>query len=324
MLGDDVELLAYRVRGLRHVITPDMRIEAGADVESTYRLTVYAALDEALGARPDVVFVTNPNSLHMPVALAAARAGCALFIEKPLSHSLDGVEELIDLVERKRLVCLIGYQLRFHPGFRFVQSCLDTGAIGAVLAARFEFGERLSDWHPYEDYRQMPAADRNLGGGLILSQIHDLDCAYELFGMPKRVFAIGGHLSELEIDVEDTVSVLMEHERDGRMIPVQLHQDCVRRVPSRTCDVIGDSGRILLDFNAWTVQVFDRQGRRTHAHTFEGCERNHLFLEEIRHVLACLRGDEHPRVGVRDGVQSLRMALAVKESIATGRTVQLT
>src|SRR5206468_7309611 len=100
----------------------------------------------------------------------------------------------------------------------FVQSCLKMKAIGNVLAARLEFGEYLPGWHPYEDYRQMPASRRVLGGGVILAQIHDLDLAYAFFGFPRRVFAVGGHLSDLEIDVEDTASILMEHLVDGRSV----------------------------------------------------------------------------------------------------------
>ncbi len=125
---------------------------------------------------------------------------------------------MIDAIERQRLVCLVGYQLRFHPGLEAVQSLLKAGAIGRVIAARLEFGEYLPNWHPYEDYRQMPASHRELGGGVILSQIHDLDYAYALFGLPRRVFAVGGHLSSLDVDVEDTASILMECVVDGRSI----------------------------------------------------------------------------------------------------------
>ncbi|MGZ7042915.1 MAG: Gfo/Idh/MocA family protein, partial [Thermoanaerobaculia bacterium] len=322
ILGEDVHLLAYRVRRLSHVIGPELRIESG-DAETTYGLRVFANLDEALAEKPDAVFVTNPNSLHMPVALAAADAGCHLFIEKPLSHTLDGVAELIDAIERKHLVCLVGYQLRFHPGLKAVQSLLQRGAIGHVIAARLEFGEYLPHWHPYEDYRQMPASRRDLGGGLILSQIHDLDYAYALFGFPRRVFAVGGHLSSLDLDVEDTVSVLMDCVVDGRSIPVHLHQDCVRRPPSRTCEVIGDEGTIRLDFNERTVDVFDGPGRLIETQVCEGGTRNQLFLDELRHFLACLEGDAQPVVGARDGAQSLRMALAARESMETGRAVDL-
>jgi predicted dehydrogenase len=323
LLGDKVEVLAYRVRRLEHVVTDQLGLEAGANVEDKYAVRVVDDLDACLAERPDAVFVCNPTSLHVPVALKAARAGCHLFIEKPLAHSCEGVDELLDLVERRRLVGLVGYQMRFHPCFRRLQALLREGAVGRVLAVRVEIGEYLPGWHPYEDYRQMYAARSHLGGGVILSQIHELDYLYALFGRPRRVFCLGGHLSSLEIDVEDVASVLMEHEVDGRKVPVHLHQDYVQRPPSRTCEVIGDAGKILVDFRALTVQVFDGRGQPLETRAFENFQRNQLFLDEMSHFLACVRGEQTPVVSVRDGAQSLRMALAAKHSMTSGQVVGL-
>jgi len=321
--GDNLDLLAYRVRRLKRVITSELSVETGLDVESRYNVKVYLDLDEALAQKPDAVFVTNPNSQHLPVALAAARTGCNLFIEKPLSQNFEGVSELINLVEKRGLVCLVGYQLRFHPGFKALRSLLEQKAIGRLLEARLTFGEYLPCWHKYEDYRQYHASRRDQGGGVILSQIHDLDYAYSLFGMPRRLFALGGKLSSLEIDVEDTVSILMECVVEGKPVPVHVHQDYIQRLPSRTCEVIGDAGKIMLDFHALTLQVFDRHGELAHNHTFNGLQRNHLFLDELKHFLACVRGEQRPMVTVRAGAQSLRVALAAKESLETGRVVEL-
>ncbi len=321
-LGDDVELLAYRVRGLRHVITAGMQIEPG-DVEARYGLTTFTNLDEALAARPDAVFVTNPNSLHMTVALAAAKAGCHLFIETPLSHDLEGVEELIAEIDRRKLVCVVGYQWRFHPALTLVQCRLKANTIGSLVAARLQFGEHLPGWHPYEDYRQMPVSRRDLGGGVIRAQTHDLDYAYALFGLPRRISAMGGHLSRLDVDVEDVASILMECAAGDRVFPVHLHQDCVRRPPTRSCEVIGDDGTIRLDLQAQTVEICDGAGRLVESHSFDRHERNQLFLDELNHFLACLRGEAQPVVGVRDAAMSLRMALAALESMETGRVVPL-
>ena len=134
-------------------------------------------------------------------------------------------------------------------------------AIGRIVAVRAEVGEYLPGWHPYEDYRQMYASRADLGGGVVLSQIHEIDYLYWLFGMPRRLMAMGGHLSSLEIDVEDTASILMECVVDGRPIPVHLHQDYVQRPPSRTCQIIGDDGKILVDFRSLSVTHFDGGGR---------------------------------------------------------------
>ena len=90
----------------------------------------------------------------------------------------------------------------------------------------------MPGWHPYEDYRALYAARADLGGGVVLSQIHEFDYLYALFGLPRRLFAIGGHLSHLEIDVEDVASTLMEFNVDGHILPVHLQQDYLQRPAS--------------------------------------------------------------------------------------------
>jgi predicted dehydrogenase len=323
VLGDRVEILAYRVRRLGHTLTDKLDIQAGVDVEKKYDIRVHDSLDAALEQQPDVAFICNPTSLHIPVARRACQAGCHLFLEKPVADNLEGVGELVEEVEKRRLVTYVGYHYRFHPCLRALSSLLQRGVIGSVLAVRAEVGEYLPGWHPYEDYRQSYAARKDLGGGVILSQIHDLDYLYWLFGFPRRVYAVGGHLSNLEVDVEDVASILMELPVDGRIIPVHLHQDYLQRPPSRTCQVIGDKGKILVDLRGLRLSLYDEQGRLADTQEFGGFERNLLFLKEMEHFLACVAGEESSMVPIRDGVQSLRMALAARESMATGRVVTL-
>jgi predicted dehydrogenase len=261
--------------------------------------------------------------MHMQAALAAAAAGCHLFIEKPLSHQEEGIEELIRLVDQRGLIALVGYQLRFHPFVKRLQELLASQAIGRILAARVEVGEYLPAWHKYEDYRKMYASRADLGGGVILSQIHEFDYLYSFFGMPRRIFALGGHLSSLEIDVEDIASILLEFRADGYRFPVHLHQDYVQRPPSRGCQLVGDAGRILVDFSALRLQLFDREGSVIEDHALENFQRNQLFLEEVAHFLECIEKGTSPIVTLRDGANSLRMALAAKASLQTGEVVYL-
>ncbi len=323
LLGDNVEILAYRSRGQSPVLNPDMTVRPGTDLETTYNIRSFSNLEDALSEQPDAVFVTNPNALHLPVALAAARAGCHLFIEKPLSHSLEGVDELVELVEHKGLVAFVAYQFRFHPGLRWVKSLIDEGRLGRLVAAHIVNGEYLPDWHPYEDYRKTHPARRDLGGGCLHIQTHEIDYVLWLFGMPRRVFAVGGHLSELEVDVEDSVSVLLQCEYDGRPLPVHVHLDYLQRPPQRVCEVIGDAGKVRYDYYANQTAFYERATRIVQIQRFEGFDRNRMFMDELEHFLACLRGEEQPLVDLREGVRSLKISLAAEASLRSGHAVEI-
>jgi predicted dehydrogenase len=323
LLGKDLELDAWRVRGLSRTVSDRLEIEAGVDVEAKYGISRVDSLAEGLARKPDAVLVCNPSSHHVETAMAAAIKGCHVFIEKPLAHDAKGVGQLIDVARKAGVVGMVGYQLRFHPCIRKLGEWLAAGSIGPVLAVRAVVGEYLPWFHRYEDYREMYAARRELGGGVVLSQIHEFDYLQHLFGMPTRLAAVGGHLSSLELNVEDVASVLMDVGRDGRHVPMHLQQDFVQRPPNRGCEVTGDSGRITLDFTVPSLTRWDTNGEIAERFTPEGFVRNQLFLDEMKHFLDCIAGRVKPESSIADGARSLALALATHEALETRQTIDV-
>jgi len=314
--GDGVELLALRSRGLKHVITPSLTRDDSRDVEAELGVRSFADLGAALAAKPDAVFVCTPTSRHLEVATRAAAAGCHLFIEKPVSHTLDGIGALVATVARRRLVALVGSQWRFHPCVRTLKAHLAAGTLGAVRSAEIAYAEYLPDWHPYEDYRLSYAARADLGGGVVLTQIHDYDLAWWLFGPPSNVRATGGHLSDLEIDVEDTVDATFETD----VCPVRVRQTFASRTPSRTITVRGEHGSVTVDLLAAGLSAVPAELAPPELHA--DYQRNQMFLDEAAHFLACVEGTASPSTSLPDGVAVLQVALGVKEAMRSGRVVQ--
>jgi predicted dehydrogenase len=236
---------------------------------------------------------------------------------------LDGIEELAAVLRQTGKLAYVGYQMRFHPCLRRVRELLSAGSIGSPLAVKVEVGEYLPAWHPYEDYRQSYAARSDLGGGTLLSQIHEMDYLYWFFGLPKRVFCLGGHLSSLEVDVEDVTSTLLEFEWQGKTLPVHLQQDFVQRPPVRTCVIVGDAGKLIMDLNSLLVTQLNARGEVVTQVSFDNFQRNQLFIDQTTHFLDCVEGRARPLVSLEDGISSLRMALAARQSLATGQIVEV-
>ena len=93
-------------------------------------MTCLAELDAVWALEPAVVIITAPTELHLPLALAAVRHGAHIFIEKPLSHSMDGLELLDAEARQKGLVTMVGCNMRFHPGPATVRRLLEEKALG--------------------------------------------------------------------------------------------------------------------------------------------------------------------------------------------------
>lgn len=323
LVGDSDEIIAVDPRKNIPVLTDNLQVESGVSFQKRYGLKIFPNIESGLTCKPDAVFICNPTSMHVPTAVQAVQAGSHVFIEKPLSHSHCNVENLVALAEKRGLVAVIGYQMRFHPCLKRLKSLIQARKVGAILSVRSEIGEYLPGWHSYEDYREMYASRKDLGGGVILSQIHEMDYLYWLFGLPRQVFALGGHLSSLELDVEDTAEILMEIREGDRSFPISLHVDYVQRPPRRGCIVIGDTGKIVLDFISSTIALYNGEGRQTESNSYPEFQRNDMFVEEVKWFFEAIHGQSTPLVNLREGMQSLRMALAAKESLSLGKLITL-
>jgi predicted dehydrogenase len=256
----------------------------------------------------------------METALQAARAGCNLFVEKPLSHTWEQVETLLAIVKEKGLIGMVGFDMHFDPGLQKVRELLKEGMIGHVTAIQAQVGQYLPDWHPWEDYRKGVSARVETGGGVILDLIHEIDYVTWLMGKAKEVVSMNGRVSHLEIETEDTASILIRFQSNAIGT---INLDYIQRTLSRSCRIVGEEGTITWDLMNQKVSWFLAKDKAWHDFSYAGFQRNDRFLAEMKHFLDCLQGKAQPEVNLESGSLSLKIALAAKESGKTGKVVAL-
>lgn len=319
-LGEkDIVLLRTRKATL-----PDDEL-AGYPVETDIR-------DALKKHKPDAVVVANPTALHLDVAIPAAQAGCAILLEKPVSDSLDRLDILQQAAQKSGSKILVGFQFRHHPTLNKARELIQSNAIGKILTVHAHWGEYLPQWHPWEDYRQSYAARADLGGGVIRTLTHPLDYLRYLIGEVESLWSFNGHISPLEIDVEDVAEIGFKFV-NGAIGGVHLNY--VQRPPRHTLEIVGTQGTLRWDnadgilrssnppspFGSYSddppapvLQTFSPP---------EGFERNQLFVSQTRHFIETARGESEPVCSLEDGIAALRLALAAKESQKSGKIVPL-
>lgn len=280
----------------------------------------FDTLGEAWSSSADAVVIATPTSSHMALAHEAAGRGRNFFVEKPLSDTAEGVDALLQAVRARDLVTLVGCNMRFHPGIRALKELVDSGQLGRILSGRFEAGQYLPDWRPGTDYRASYSARRALGGGIVLDAIHELDYARWLLGETTHVACIADHVSDLEIDAEDVAAILLRFQ-NGAIVDV--HLDYVQRAYSRSVSLIGALGTARWDYTQRDLQLFlAATGAWETVSLFEGeWDPNTMYLDEMRHFVRALDGDEAPLADVSSGAASLAVALAAKRAAAEARTL---
>ncbi len=266
-------------------------------------------LPAALARRPDAVIVANPTALHLDVAIPAAEAGCHIFMEKPVSDTLERMGELKDALKRGGGQLMVGFQFRFHPGLRKAAALLREGAIGRPVFARAHWGEYLPNWHPWEDYRQSYASRPELGGGVVRTLTHPIDYLRWLLGETEVAFAQVGALGDLGIPVEDTAEVNL---RFASGAVGSLHLDYLQQPPEHRLEITGTQGSLRWDNADGTLRCFRAQRGDWETYPVpDGFERNTLFLDELSHFIEVAAGRAEPVCGLEDGLRVQTLALDV-------------
>lgn len=298
---------------------------AGYPVETD----IHAALTNH---KPEAVIVANPTSLHLDVAIPAAEAGCHILLEKPISDSLDRLDELQKAAEKSGSKILVGFQFRYHPTLNKAREMIQQGALGKILTVHAHWGEYVPQWHPWEDYRQSYAARADLGGGVIRTLTHPLDYLRYIIGEVESLWSFNGHVSSLEMDVEDVAEIGLKF-ASGAIGGVHLNY--VQRPPTHRLEIVGTDGTLrwdnadgMLHFYKMPAAfgTFSDNPPAPVAETFappEGFERNQLFVAQTRHFVASASGESEPRCTLADGAMALRLALAAQESQRLGRVIQI-
>lgn len=279
-------------------------------------IPVESSLTAALGHRPQAAIVANPTSLHLDVAIPAAAAGCHLFLEKPISHTVEGIDLLYSALRDGGGNAYVAFQFRFHPTLRICRELISDGAIGQPLSARVHWGEYLPDWHPWENFRESYAAREDLGGGVLLTLCHPFDYLRWIFGEVRTLSASAVPALHLGLTVDSCAEVGLVF--DSGLL-ASVHVDFIQRPTQHSLFVVGTDG--TLEWNAvdgslvHTTVGADVLKRWNPAPEFE---RNTMFIDEMRHFLATIRGESSPVSNLQDGVRALEIVSAARKMAGFG------
>lgn len=295
--------------GYRQLIAADPQEQPRKAVRERFDIPAVGSLDEIWNFLPDIVFVTSPSNLHVSQACQAAEHDCHIFLEKPLSHALEGTAELIALIEDKKLITMTGCNMRFHPGPATVKQLLEASRIGTVIAARIQTGSYLPRWRPSQDYRSSYSASPEWGGA-VLDCIHEIDLALWYLGPAKLIAAVCMPARSIDLATDGLAEILLQHE-SGSMSSV--HLNFVQRDYRRTCQIIGSEGSIYWDFMDYTVRVYGSDGELTEVISEPpGWQLNQMYVDELEHFFESVINNTQTMNTIADSLQTLKIALEAR------------
>tara|TARA_B100000795_G_C22804693_1_gene444056 strand:+ start:550 stop:1575 length:1026 start_codon:yes stop_codon:yes gene_type:complete len=307
------KISAYRILNRKFTLSNKNKVQKD-NLNKKYNIKVFKNFKESLHDKPDAIFICNPTSMHIKYALIAAKNKINIFIDKPLSDKMIGIRKLHNLVKKNEIIFMVGYQMRFLKSLIYIKSIIDKKILGKLCGANIYNGEFLPDMHKYENYRKTTMALKRLGGGVINSQIHELDYCIYLFGNPKTVYAKGGKLSNFNIDVEDYVTSSMTFQKDN--ISVNLNLDFFQKPPVRKMFITGTKASLEWNYYKNEVYINYYSSNNRIRKDFGIFNRNKMFEEQTKYFFSLISKKQKKNISDLDnGILSLKLSLLIKKSI---------
>jgi len=232
----------------------------------------------------------------------------------------------LDTCKEKRVVLMVGYNLRFVPSLQRFRTFVFEGVIGRVLSLRCEIGQYLPSWRPDSDYRQGVTAKRELGGGALLELSHEIDYLRWVFGDVEWVISSLSRQSGLDIDVEDSANIIIgfcSKEEEGRKLIGTLNLDLIRHDSTRTCLAIGENGSLRWDGLTGQVMLY-REGEKVWRELFSfQHHRDDSYRAEWRHFVHCVANATSPLISGEDGLRVIEIIEAARRSSELSRRVDV-
>ena len=265
----------------------------------------------------DAIYISSTNEWHEPQALAAVAAGKHVLCEKPLALSLDSARRMVAAATSAGVVLGTNHHLRNAATHRKMRELIQTGAIGRPLAARVFHAVYLPP------HLQSWRVDRpEAGGGVILDiTVHDADTLrFALGDEVAEVTAMTANQGMGRAGLEDAVMGVIRF-RNG--VIAQFHDAFTAPHAPTGFEVHGTEGS-LFGRDVMTQRPMGTVSMRRHGSEEEvPVDHENLYERSVRCFNAAIRGEGEPAATGEDGVQSLAVALAVREAAETGQTVRI-
>jgi predicted dehydrogenase len=296
----------------------ELKREVRLRVAETYNVESCVALEQALENPPEIAVICTPAHLHVPIARQLVLAGSHVLVEKPLSTSLDGVDQLCWEAEQAEQVVAVAYVSRQNPMLAEMKLAIDSGRFGKPLQLIIQSGQHFPTYRPA--FRETYYRDRETGGGAIQDGLtHSINTAEWLVGPADRVAADCDRLVLDGVNVEDTVHVIARHGSVMASYTLNQHQ-----APNETrIQVVCEKGVVRYESHQQRWRSMVSPGNNWIVENQVSLERDDLFIRQAEMFLDAVENGSAVSCNLAEGLQTLQVNLAILAAADTGSWQQI-
>lgn len=282
----------------------------------------------------DGVIIAVPNELHEPVGSYCANKGVNLFVEKPIASSTESAEKLIESAKRNDVKLLIAHHRRFNPMIVATRDIVRNGELGNIVGISILW----CMYKPSEYFEAGPWRKQKGGGPILINTIHEIDNLRFIYGDIERVYAESSNKTRKH-EVEDTVSISIRF-TDGTLASILMSDAApslwaYESTMGENTFFFPTSGDIYhylgtkasLTFPGMKKVYYPDKNKMGWQHPLKveqlDIRSKDPYPDQLAHFCNVIMGKEEPRTSGEDGLKTLKITLALHESIAKGKPIDV-
>ena len=302
--------------------------ERAAEAAKRFGVKAYASMEEMLSRKDiEVVAICTESGYHLEPALASARAGKHILIEKPIEVTLDRADQMIEACRSAGVKLAVIYQNRFTPGYMQLKRAVEEGLLGYLI-----MGNAYIKWFRHPEYysnSSWKGTFKGDGGAALINQgIHTIDLLLDI--MPD-VESVYGQVRTVLHDIEgEDLGLAILNFKGGAVGTIEGGTSLYPGYPERL-EVYGEKGSVILEggkIKEWNIQGQEKSPEEEKTAEKSGAAdpmavSHQLHLSQIKEMVEAVQEDREPLVNGETARKSLALILTIYQSSREKKAVDL-
>lgn len=288
----------------------DINFSEAKNLADKYQCKAFKDYEELLSVpEVDVVSICTPDAIHKEPVIAATKRGKHILLEKPLASNLEDAQSIIKAVEESGVIFQIGFVERFNKSYTIAQQALQEGAIGNLISIR---SQRVCTRYAIERIAKRDDI-------ITFLSVHDIDLLHWFAGSIKKISVEADSYTFPEYPKHNDAALILVRFESGSIGLIQVTWGLVNTMPfkaSAKLELIGDKGVIEVDTVDHSVTINSEKG----FNNLIGWDRVSAFNGQLSYFLDCVQENKPTKIGLKQGIDSLKIALAAQECVRTGKS----
>jgi len=317
--------------GINDIAVYDVNRKRLREISKKYQVQVYDDFKSSFGFKPDISLVCTHPFHHLKHTSESLKNGTHVFVEKPLSSSLTGVEKMLNMADSMGLKVSVGYNTRFEKGLNYLRNKLKKIPKNP-LSISCQFGNHLKFWRPGTDYKNHYILKK--GGGIILDDSHEYDYVRWLINDEIDSVYCQTKKSQTLRSKTDSIASMNLKFKNGTIANLLI--DYIRPKFERKCHVIFENCEFRWEFNPENSTSWKNYGtglrvtvesrfisKKTSKTKIFNEKINDMYLNELKDFIFSVKHNKKPKVDGWEGLKTLQIGLAALQSARKNTIIKL-